>query len=1670
MTKKLSLFSFLWVFLFSSNVLFAQSNYLNHLIEEETSAFANKSLLSRTTDVDSTISSALSRYQILDLDLSALATMKAEDHKAVRFEVPLSSGSSLFLKLITQKELTDNFKVFAGTKSSKIEVAYDKGLYYSGIIEGMPNSVATLSVFNGELMAVFSTLDGNYVLGKIESGPLRGKYIAYNDKDFLASNPIECHSNELAIPSIPATPAALMPSWASSCNAERIYFECDYNMYTSKGSSVTNVINYVTGMFNQVATLYQNDSMILQISEIFVWTSLDPYRFGSSFDALHDFTDSIQDAFNGDVAHLLSTRPAGNGGLAWLDVFCDSYYAPIHFGRTAYSNISTSYSTVPTYSWTVEVVAHENGHNVGSHHTHWCGWPGGAIDNCAAVESGPCTSGGIPAGGGTIMSYCHLTAAGINFNNGFGPLPGALLRDKFATTVCLQTACICMEYPSLGNDTTVCDSYSLDAGNGFSAYLWSTGATSQTLNVTASGSYWVRRDTLDCSGYDTINVTIVSASSSNIYDTICANDSILFAGLFRHLAGVYTDTLVNVFGCDSLYNLHLTQLPIYNTFDTTLICSGDSAFLGGAWRYVAGTYSQTHAAVNGCDSTHGSVLNLYFPASINDTLIICSGDSAFLGGAWRSSFGTYNDTAVGLAGCDSITATTLVLMLPTIDSVIEEICNTDSLFLGGAYRYTSGVYGDSLVSSIGCDSFVYTNLIVHPTFYFSVNAQICSGDSVFLAGAWQNSPGIFHDTFASNYGCDSAITTTLSVHPIFSISDTFHICPGDTLTFSTTFASAAGTYTDSLSTVYGCDSVRTHYVYMKSTSGGSRNISICSGDSILLGGAYRTVAGSYIDTLINYQFCDSFLTSNLSLLPVYSMNIYDSICSGESLIIAGISRTSAGIYFDSLSSSFGCDSVVAHHLSVMPVYNQDDSIGVCIGDSAQINGVWRSAVGIYHDTLNSLYGCDSIINTYLYHFPSYTTPVSMSICYGDSILLGGLYRSSVGTFYDTLSSSLMCDSIIASSLSIRPIDSTSGSIEICDGDSLLIGSTFRTITGDYPVTYSGSDGCDSVHITSLIVRPNYFTSDSVYICNGDSLLIGGLYRATPGTYPFVLSTVYGCDSLISRSLFVNPTYNLYDTAHICLGDSLFIGGTYRSATGNYIDIYSSSMGCDSIWHTRLVVHSPTTTLFNDTICEGDSIIIYGMVRFLAGVYKDTISSIYGCDSVLSTLLYIKPDAYSYQNLFACSGDSVWVVDEFLSVAGIYTDTFVSFNGCDSFLVTELSLYSLPSITLSNDTFICYGNSVVLTASGGVSYAWSTATIGSSITVTPYLTTNYTVIVTDSNSCRNTGDVLITVNPEILVTDSIIHVLCYGENTGSIHLSASGGSGSFSYNYGFGATASSAAFGLIAGNYNVTVTDNNGCSLGLLSVITQPSELITDLVKRDVACLVVNGDATVNASGGAPPYSYSWSSGGTFSSEAPLPEGSYSVTTTDFNGCSVIDVFSIDDVGGPTSTVITPTHPSFVGATDGAADLTIIGGTPPFTYEWSNGETSEDLTGLTDGVYYVTITDQNGCVIYNHVTLGWPQGIDELNQSSFVFNIYPNPSSGVFNYLIESSSGNSLKNTVLLVYNTSGQLIKNINFSSLGSDFRLSGYINLDKLSDGVYYFNLITEEAYLSRKVYLIKQ
>lgn len=412
----------------------------------------------RSMQSDALWERALTKAGVLHMDGHAATDLLVARTAFVSLDLPFE-GRTLTLDLERIDILAEGFTV---RSESGTAASAPIGAHYRGMVRGMPGSLATISVFEHEVMGVISDGADDLVLGLFEGDDQR-RHVLYRASDLRATPSTSCSTADLPV-SGELEQQRTGQGAPKTIRCVHIYWEAAYDLFVNKGS-VANVTTYLTGLFNQMATLYANDGVNVQLSEIFVWDTPSPYNGASSGSRLSQF-GTTRTSFNGELAHLIDL--GGYGGVAWLGTLCSGTSS-----RMAYSGINTTYQNVPTYSWSVMVVAHETGHNMGSSHTHACVWNGNgtAIDGCgpaAGYTEGSCSAAPVPspAVGGTIMSYCHLVSAGINLANGFGPQPAQLIRDRVNGATCLLTCGNSCDAPTpLGITALTTTSATLTWGN-----------------------------------------------------------------------------------------------------------------------------------------------------------------------------------------------------------------------------------------------------------------------------------------------------------------------------------------------------------------------------------------------------------------------------------------------------------------------------------------------------------------------------------------------------------------------------------------------------------------------------------------------------------------------------------------------------------------------------------------------------------------------------------------------------------------------------------------------------------------------------------------------------------------------------------------------------------------------------------------------------------------------------------------------------------------------------------------------------------------------------------------------------------------------------------------------------------------------------------------------------
>ncbi len=349
-------------------------------------------------------------------------------------------------------------------------------------------------------------------------------------------------------------------------------------------------------------------------------------------------------------------------------------------------------------------------------------------------------------------------------------------------------------------------------------------------------------------------------------------------------------------------------------------------------------------------------------------------------------------------------------------------------------------------------------------------------------------------------------------------------------------------------------------------------------------------------------------------------------------------------------------------------------------------------------------------------------------------------------------------------------------------------------------------------------------------------------------------------------------------------------------------------------------------------------------------------------------------------------------------------------------------------------------SATVTGIGGTapySYQWDTAAGNQTTSTATGLTAgSYNCTVSDAAGCTALANVVVNAAPSTLTnTMTTVDATC-GSTNGSATANPANGAAPYTYQWdaAAGNQTSALATGLGAGGYSVTITDNNGCTVTDVASISNIGAPSVTMAQTDVLCFGdSNGSATVAASGGTPPYSYAWNdpNASTGATASGLGAGTYVVTITDQTGCAAVASVTIIAPNPLVSTMV-PTITS-----SAAIDVTVTGGNPPYVFAWNTGATTEDLTGLSNGTYSVTISDANNCVLQDTLTIS-TVAIPEIEPMRFM--LYPNPANHVLYFRFDQTADYQIE-----FYTLSGERIK-----SLSNDGMNEIAVDVSAMAPGMY--------------------
>lgn len=533
----------------------------------------------------------------------------------------------------------------------------------------------------------------------------------------------------------------------------------------------------------------------------------------------------------------------------------------------------------------------------------------------------------------------------------------------------------------------------------------------------------------------------------------------------------------------------------------------------------------------------------------------------------------------------------------------------------------------------------------------------------------------------------------------------------------------------------------------------------------------------------------------------------------------------------------------------------------------------------------------------------------------------------------------------------------------------------RTITLEYQSEISigvapTPETCPGANDGFLTVTVNYAVSPYTYAwSDGRSTQV--LSGVTPGTYIVTVTDAVGCQDIDTATVKPAPdlVLEVESTAvAICEGANGSATVTSVNGIGPFTYLWSNGASSASIEGLVAGTYSVTVTTPNNCIGSTNVTISEPPPLLVAVTGTDLICPDEANGSAIAGITGgTAPFSFVWSNGASDAG-----IDNL--TAGFYTVTVTDAAACTATAGIVIEEAPAMDVTISGTPIVCgAGNTgtaraLVAGVTGPFSFEWSTG--ANTQGVTGLGTGTYTVTVTDVLGCTDEAEFSIRVIDDLNLSFNTEDVHCAGNSTGSAIAAGSGGEPPYTYTWSTGASGP-AVSGLSAGGYTVTLTDIYGCTTSETVQISEPEPLNAELTVLDPFCINdETGTIDLALNGGTPPFSFTWTTGATTQNISDLAAGTYSVTITDANDCSIVRTGIVND---PPAIQITGTVLDVLcfGEENGAIDITISEGTPPYTFEWTTGAVTEDLSNLAAGTYALTVADDNGCIATASFTVSEP---------------------------------------------------------------------------------------------------
>ena len=427
---------------------------------------------------------------------------------------------------------------------------------------------------------------------------------------------------------------------------------------------------------------------------------------------------------------------------------------------------------------------------------------------------------------------------------------------------------------------------------------------------------------------------------------------------------------------------------------------------------------------------------------------------------------------------------------------------------------------------------------------------------------------------------------------------------------------------DASGTTWGDESTGSVYIFTPcGSSGSSMTVTECSEYTVPSGDTTYTVSGVYSDTLSNYYGCDSILTIDLTILATTS-SISESACYTYTVPSGDETYTTTGVYTDTITNAAGCDSVITINLTINGTTTSSITEIVCDSYTVPSGDETYTTSGIYTDTIPSAVGCDSIITIDLTINTFSTSSIEVTTCDSYTVPSGDATYTTSGIYTDVIPNAAGCDSIITIDLTINYSTTVSITETVCDSYTVPSGDETYTTSGVYTDTIPNAVGCDSVITIDLTVLYSTTVTLTEVVCYSYTVPSGDETYTESGIYMDTIPNAAGCDSIITIDLTINNATTASITEMACFEYVVPSGDETYTESGIYMDTIPNTAGCDSIITIDLTINFATTSSITEEACFEYTVPSGDETYTESGIYMDTIANAAGCDSIITIDLTI----------------------------------------------------------------------------------------------------------------------------------------------------------------------------------------------------------------------------------------------------------------------------------------------------------------------------------------------------------------------------------------------------------------------------------------------------------------